>query len=1059
MAIATLSIDLVAQLAKFEADMGRAARIAEAAANRIDRSFVGVGAVFTGSLLESAVKEAVRNLADLVPALVQGVANFQDLEEKTGASAVALAGFQTEADIAGVTADQLAGFMVKLTGTLSKTNDESKGAGGALKALGLDLKAFRELAPEQQFELLAQRLAGFQDGAGKTAIAIALLGKSGAEALPFLKELGQSTGTLNRLTGEQIRQADELTDRQARLRSELRQAAQIVALQALPAFTALTEQFAKAATQALGLDGAADDLAGNTAVRDFAQGAAIALATVGESIVGLIRLVRALGGSFESVFADVGFLKKIGEAAGPNLYGVPKFLTAEGRQVVTDALEERNRAAAEANERYVKLFTDSGTEVSDALRKQFAETNAAALVPQALRDTRGGPPPGLPQLRFTLPEEDAAARARQREADQARRATLDRALKNLESTFASERDAVQFQQRFLDAQNQQGLLALDDYYAQRSELQTRALDIELDKFRRQEQALQAALRQTTDPSDRVKVQTQIDDVQAQAARARTEASQRAKLDVLAEQRAYEQLTQRVREFAAELLELQGDAAGAAGLRAQAAIEAAQRLADQARGLGLSVDVDGLASATRATQALANAQRDLQRLNDQAADEEERYLRAARQRGASQVEIERGLFAVRADSLAQLAALSARADALADQARARAQSLGISAEDSAAVKFARDLRAEFERAADAVDPLRDRLMSLADELGKTWAGAIEDALLDGDWEKAGETILRDLTRGLLNETVTQPLQQAFSQLLRGGIGAPGTNTGDGLFTLLGGLFGGTASPTTAPGYAGGQIDVSKPLEVLGSTATDSAAQLAGLGKDSALVSQIMALLPTAAITPTATAMSTFNFVGVQPATFSLAGLAAMADAAASALAVLAAQGSGGGDDLFSLFGDAVLGSFGFGTPFSAGGYTGNAPVQAPVGVVHGNEYVFSAPAVRQLGVPMLEQLHRSARAGAPRLGLPGYADGGYVAPRVFRGGSSSQQAGSIAPVPKIEFVNSGTPKRETGSEMNGNAMRVYIEDVVADSIGGGGKVARAGQGTWGVSRAGGLRRKG
>jgi hypothetical protein len=1049
MAIATLSIDLVAQLSKFEADMGRAARIAETAANRIDRSFVGVGAVFTGSLLESAFKEALRNLVDLVPALVQGVAQFQDLEEKTGASAVALAGFQTAADVAGISTDQLAGFMVKLTGTLSKTNDESKGAGGALKALGLDLKAFRDLAPEQQFETLAQRLATFQDGAGKTAIAIALFGKAGAEALPFLKELGQQTGNLTRLTAEQIKQADDLTDRQTRLRSELRQAAQLVALQALPAFTALTEQFAKAATEALGLDTQADKLSSNTGVRDFAQSAVIGVATVAEAIAGLMRGVLALKGSFESVFADVKFLNTLSTNISPTAGGLSRLVfSPEARAEVSAALEERNRVAKEANERYVKLFTDSGTQVSDALRKQFESSNRIADDPELaseqrrlLNRSRGA----LSELKFQAPEDDKAARNAQREADQQRRALLDQALKNLESTFASERDAITFQQRYLDAQQQQGLVSLQDYYTRRGELQQRGLDIELGKFREQEQALKAALNRTTDPSDRVKVQTQIQDVQAQAARARTEFSQRTQLELLNEQRAYEQLTQRVREFAAELLELQGDAAGAAGLRAQAAIDAARRSATQL-GLGAG-DLQAFEDATRATQALGNAQRDLQRVNSQAAEAEERFLLAARQRGASQVDVERGLYALRADSLAQMATLLVRAEQLADQARQQAQQLGIGVQDNPAVQFAAQLRLEFERAADAVDPLRTRLVDLADEVGKSWAGALEDALLDGDWEKAGETIRRDLTRGLLNETVTQPVQQALSSLLKGGIGAPGTNTGGGLFTLLGGFLGRGSAATTVPGFAGGQIDVSKPLDVLGTSAAESAAKLAGLGKDSALVSQIMGLLPSAAITPAATAMSAFTVIGVQPATYSLAAMAVMADAAAASLAMIAAQGgsgvAGGLGDLFKLFGSSDLGSFGFGTPFAAGGYTGHAPVHKAVGEVHGQEFVFSAPAVRRIGVPVLEELHRSARRGAPRLGLPGYADGGLVGP--WRGGSAAMARGP-APVLNVPVhIHNNMPgAKATTRRRSDGGMDVFIDEAeraLGDRIDAGVGLAR------------------
>lgn len=80
-------------------------------------------------------------------------------------------------------------------------------------------------------------------------------------------------------------------------------------------------------------------------------------------------------------------------------------------------------------------------------------------------------------------------------------------------------------------------------------------------------------------------------------------------------------------------------------------------------------------------------------------------------------------------------------------------------------------------------------------------------------------------------------------------------------------------------------------------------------------------------------------------------------------------AGGG--LPDLVGDSFIKLFGL----SSGGYTGNAGEAEPAGVVHGKEFVFSAPAVRRLGVKALENLHAAAKSGAPQ--LPGYQQGGYV----------------------------------------------------------------------------------
>lgn len=982
MALATLSIDLVAQTAKFEADMNRAAGVVQAAAARMDRAFVGVGSVFTGSLLAGAAEQAIRSLVQLYPQLIEGVAHFQDLEEQTGASAEALASFTTAGDVAGISADQLAGLMVKLTANLSTAGEESSKTSRALKFLGIDMAAFKELAPEKQFELLAQRLNALPNVAARSAVAVALLGRSGAQALPFLKELAQNGLSQNRLTAEQIRLADEYADRQARVRSELKQAAQIAALQTLPAFTALTEEVSKAAIAALGLEDASADLKNNTGLRDFAQNGVIAVATLGEALVGLVKLARGVAGSFEAVVAD----SRVGVAFAANLQLLNKggVFNEENRAEFKKALEERNRIAAEANDRYVKLFTESGTKVSDALKFQFSEAGRVAASIQTdprelARRGRSVAPAGRPGTPLPSFGDDGAAKA-QREADQLRKALLDKALKDLEAAFASERDAVQFQQRYLEAQYQAGLVSIDTYYRRRAELGQQGLNLQLDQYAKEADALRESLRGTTDPSDRVKVEQKISEVEAKAASARQQFSQQNQLNALEEQRGYQQAAERIVEFRAQVLELQGDLAEAARLRANLAIDQARR---SSVGTGLSsADISGFEQATRASLALADAQRGVQRVTEQAAIDEERFLIAARAAGASREQVEQGVTALRQAQLTQLGQLLRATEALA-------QGQGP---DSPAVQAAQRLRLEYERAAANVDQLRLRLEAFADRTAGQIAGSITDAVIDGDWRAAGERIGRDLLRGILEEDFTAPLQDALRNILRGGV--PGA---DGAGGVIGGaitrLFGG--SVTSVPGIAGGQIP-------LGPGAVVGAAQQAGTAVATAAADAALLGLATTAIAADAAlllASEGLLELGITAigADVGLIGLSAAAELAAVALLEVAGAQAGA----------SALGFLGF----DQGGWTGSAPVSAPVGVVHGNEYVFSAPAVRSIGVDVLDRVHRQARAGARRSGLPGFADGGFVR----SGRSQTPAAPRGGPVTVHAYINPtvhGVPDRRT-----------------------------------------------
>jgi hypothetical protein len=74
-------------------------------------------------------------------------------------------------------------------------------------------------------------------------------------------------------------------------------------------------------------------------------------------------------------------------------------------------------------------------------------------------------------------------------------------------------------------------------------------------------------------------------------------------------------------------------------------------------------------------------------------------------------------------------------------------------------------------------------------------------------------------------------------------------------------------------------------------------------------------------------------------------------------------------------------------FSEGGYTGNGGTGAVAGVVHGREFVFSAPAVETVGLGNLQAMHDSAVRGG--------------------GGGAAAAGGGV----KIGFINSAAERRE------------------------------------------------
>ena len=171
------------------------------------------------------------------------IAKFQELSDKVGDSAVEIASLKTASDVSGVGLDTIAAASIRLTAALSKTDDESKGVGAALRALGVDLETFKGQRPVEQIDTLAQAFARFEDGAEKTAVAVALFGKAGAEVLPFMKYLAEQGGRQARLTEEQIEAADKFTKQLALLRSEVSLVAQDIGLKLIPAMSRLLENY------------------------------------------------------------------------------------------------------------------------------------------------------------------------------------------------------------------------------------------------------------------------------------------------------------------------------------------------------------------------------------------------------------------------------------------------------------------------------------------------------------------------------------------------------------------------------------------------------------------------------------------------------------------------------------------------------------------------------------------------------------------------------------------------------------------------------------------------
>lgn len=253
------------------------------------------GLIKAGAVLAAA---AVVGAAVAFEKLIGNVAKYQDLAERTGGDAAGLASLRTAADVGGTSVESMVMAVNRLQLSLSKVDDESKGAGKALAAIGLNIEDFKKLKADEQLREIGKALNQFADGGGKVAVVQTLMGRGASAMLPAFKELGNEQERINLLTNEQIRAADDYKDAQARAKSELLQTVEALAVSALPVLTEFIKALKDTASELFNVNSEAKSLSSSSHVRDFASSAGMMLAEMADAAFAVAQSVRVIGHSF-----------------------------------------------------------------------------------------------------------------------------------------------------------------------------------------------------------------------------------------------------------------------------------------------------------------------------------------------------------------------------------------------------------------------------------------------------------------------------------------------------------------------------------------------------------------------------------------------------------------------------------------------------------------------------------------------------------------------------------------------------------------------------------------
>lgn len=225
----SIVVDLLMRTGSFVTDTVRASKQLA----KFEKDVIASGKRIAGGVV--AITAAIGAGLAVVNRLADGIAQYQDIAEKIGDSASAVSSLQLAADTSSTSLDSLAAASVKLTSALSKTDDESDAVAKALAAINIPLEDFKRLSPTDQLQRLADALGEFEDGAAKTAVAVALFGRAGADLIPFLNNLAGAQRRAT-LSDEQIQRADQFTKQMAAMRSEMQTLIKVVSADLIDPF-------------------------------------------------------------------------------------------------------------------------------------------------------------------------------------------------------------------------------------------------------------------------------------------------------------------------------------------------------------------------------------------------------------------------------------------------------------------------------------------------------------------------------------------------------------------------------------------------------------------------------------------------------------------------------------------------------------------------------------------------------------------------------------------------------------------------------------------------------
>ena len=658
-----------------------------------------------GVLANLGVAVSVAGLTAMVKSAIDTGDALDEMSQRVGVSVETLSVWKPAAEQSGVSGESFEKGLRKLSTTMLEAATGSEDAARGFSAVGVEFKnqdgTLR--ATDQVLLDLAERFKAMPDGAEKTALAVQLFGKSGAELIPFLNqgrdginELAAEMQALGvQMSSETAAQAGNFNDALDKLKLATTSIGNQIIASLLPALNDMAGGMVESAKQGGTLRAILDGVV--LVLKTLALGAA----TVGKAFVALGEAIGA------GVAAAVEALKGNTDGA--------KAIIADLKGNLVKRLDE------------LASFRDS----------LFDPKPIEVKAPKIQAD---------PELLQRLTKPKAVKPAQDTTGAQT---TLMKA--QLDAEFALLKDGLTRQQTALDAALEDRLVSVRDYYTQKTAIEQREVDAEI--ARKQQELARSQQVATTGKSenDRLKAKAEVAKAEADLITLNNRRTDIEQANARKAAQAERELADALAQAREELAQITGTATDA---DRQAAIERSYR--DLRARLAAESDADGVSLVDRLINVKA-AHANLAALEAQWRQVTER-LRNAQE--AIQTQQQAGLL-TEAQARQQIVALQQQSatemERLLPTMQQAAQAIGPDA-----VIRVQAWRNELDRTKLTVD----EMAPLWNRIGESFGGALNGMITGAQtWRSALASIFQQVADAFLQQIVIQPFQQWIAMQAR------------------------------------------------------------------------------------------------------------------------------------------------------------------------------------------------------------------------------------------------------------------------------------------------------